>query len=334
MTTVPGDMEVICPVGDMLLSCTTNGEIRRFKVSSQTLCTASDVFRAMLGPTSKFKEATELRTAGDTDELYELAIEDDDLKVLRYILLYLHHQNLEVPTKISFQELVQVAVVIDKYDLRVALRFMGEMWLQQWKDKPVVSREWDSLLPQSRYENWLFVSWVFGEEDIFKRESAFLTRMSVIGEDGHLSFGIGFIVPESVSRAIAARRGSVIDAVSALCHNQLKKLADGSNAKSPPVCAQGGDQDSKEICDAIQYLLLERRLKKANLLPEDIRTTCGMSLRNLEGVFTSQLKGPQYPSGHPYCDVITKLLSTVVARLQNVEGPELAEFPSRASQRP
>jgi len=199
MSTVPEDMGAICPDGDMLLTCTTNGELRRFKVSSQTLCTASDVFRAMLGPTSKFKEATELRTAGGTDELYELAIEDDDLKVLRYILLYLHHRNLEVPTEISFQELVQVAVVTDKYDLRVALRFMGELWLQQWKDKPV-SRDWDTLLPQSRYENWLLISWVFGEEDIFKRESTFLTRVSVVGEDGHLSFGTGFIVPESVSR--------------------------------------------------------------------------------------------------------------------------------------
>jgi len=96
----------------------------------------------------------------------------------------------------------------------------------------------------------------------------------------------------------------------------------------------GGNQDLNETCDAIQHLLLERRLRKAGLLPEDIQTTCGMSLRHLEGVFTSQLKESQYLSGHSSCGVIANLLSIVVARLQSVEGPGLAEFPSRASQRP
>lgn len=118
----------------MIISCTTSGKNHRFKVSSQTLCTASSVFRAMLGPTSKFKEAQDLRNYGGADKLYEIPLEDDNLKVLRHILLCLHLQNLAVPNTISFEELVQAAVVTDKYDLGVALRFVGETWMAKWKN--------------------------------------------------------------------------------------------------------------------------------------------------------------------------------------------------------
>ncbi|KAI5859013.1 hypothetical protein BZA05DRAFT_451050 [Tricharina praecox] len=304
--TPSGELEIICPSGDMIISCTTSGKNHRFKVSSQTLCTASSVFRAMLGPTSKFKEAQDLRNYGGADKLYEIPLEDDNLKVLRHILLCLHLQNLAVPNTISFEELVQAAVVTDKYDLGVALRL-----------------DW-------AYDNWLLVSWVFGEETIFNKVSEVLIHKAVIDEDSYLSFGTGIIVPDSVSRAISIQRDAAFDSVFQVCGRLLEQLAGESETELPLHCKYGGETDAQEVCDTFQYTLLRRRFTKAGLLPEGIETARLDDLEHLWRIFAGMTGTRGYLEGHYNCDVTAGLKEEVYKLIVGVKGLELAEFPSRA----
>jgi len=198
---INGELVSIFEDGDLILDASTGLHSRRFKVSSHVLCAASSVFRAMFGPGGKFKESRELRTAEPSTELYVLPIEDDDLDVLQFVLMILHHRNSGVPLEIDFDELVQVAVLSDKYDLAVALRFTASAWRGRWRCKVNRTMAGSDTLADPGFENWLLVSWVFGETEIFKRLSEILIRTAIINEYDMLEFGddeLYLVVPDSV----------------------------------------------------------------------------------------------------------------------------------------
>lgn len=151
----------IAPYGDIILELTTKAGIAQLKVASQVLCTASPVFRAMLGPTSSFKEACELRTKTADTEPYRLVLADDNPEALAVILLALHCQNKFVPVDISFQNLLDLAVICDKYDCAAAVSLWADIWVKDWK----------KMAQDAGYEQWLFIAWTFGVEDVFQNLS-------------------------------------------------------------------------------------------------------------------------------------------------------------------
>lgn len=140
-----------------MLELPTSAGIAKLKVASQVLCSASPVFRAMLGPASSFREACELRKMSATAEPYRLVLEDDNPEALAVILLALHCQNKFVPVTVSFQNLLDLAIICDKYDCATAVSLWTDIWTKDWK----------KMAQDAGYEQWLFIAWTFGVEDVF-----------------------------------------------------------------------------------------------------------------------------------------------------------------------
>lgn len=145
--------------GDLILELTFKRGRARFKVSSQVLCLASPVFRAMLGPASRFKEAVELRESTTTIEPYVLPIEDDDPEALAIVLFAIHLQNSKVPTFIKEKRTIwNMAIICDKYDCTAAVSVWVDVWAEGWRKR---------AFRNSGHGLWLFISWTFGLADVF-----------------------------------------------------------------------------------------------------------------------------------------------------------------------
>ncbi|KAK8059867.1 hypothetical protein PG996_009797 [Apiospora saccharicola] len=106
----------------------------RLKVNSQYLCCASTVFRAMFGP--NWSEDQGLSKESPKD----VPLAEDDPDALYAIMCVIHHRNDLVPAEISPQELLQIAIAADKYDLSVALTFARAQWLQHQSKDIAVSK--------------------------------------------------------------------------------------------------------------------------------------------------------------------------------------------------
>ena len=172
MSTGTDDLEgyrEIASAGDVILKIPTATATTRLRVSSHVLCTTSPVFRAMLGPHSQFREAAELRTRS-TGNPYELPIEDDYPYALTAILLALHCRSEMVPVNPAFKDLVELAIVWDKYDCRGGLLPWVDIWTAAWKPHML----------DSGYEEWLFIAWVFGIKEVFDELSRKLILESYI----------------------------------------------------------------------------------------------------------------------------------------------------------
>jgi hypothetical protein len=163
MSAKTSDLKGYCEIascGDIILIVPAGAETMKLKVSSHVLCTASPVFCAMLGPNSQFKEACELRKHSVEDP-YELSLTEDYPRALMVVLLALHCRSGMVPGDFTFKNLVQLAIVCDKYDCREGLLPWVDTWTAAWKP----------YMFTSGYEEWLFVAWVFGIDMEFEELS-------------------------------------------------------------------------------------------------------------------------------------------------------------------
>lgn len=179
---VQGEQETkhleICAGGDMeiVLSC-PNNVTYRYQASSLQLCACSSVFRAMLGPKSSFSEAVALQNHRllqsknlSVDELYNLKVEDHDPIALAAVLNIIHGRLENLPDEIPFEGLLQVALICDFYDCVEMTRPWDKTWIKQW--------EFAAETPG--FESWLFIARVFKKEDVFKKISRKLVKISIV----------------------------------------------------------------------------------------------------------------------------------------------------------
>lgn len=161
---------VVDPEGDLYMKL--NGG--SLKVSRKALSLSSPVFLAMLGASSKFKEATN-RTV-DFDGVQILSFEEDSFETMTILTRIMHLQSDQVPATIAFKLLYQVAVLCDKYDLKRCLGPWTDIWTKPYLD----------CYARQGYEEWLFISIVFQYGGLFKD----LTRHLVINSEisGEFSF--------------------------------------------------------------------------------------------------------------------------------------------------
>ena len=107
-------------------------------------------------------EASTLQHAGRV----EIPLPEDDLDAMVIILRIIHHRYGEVSRQISRSLLAQVAVLVDKYDLRKSVEFVSTTWFDNFG----LGRKRGTLLPTNFCDElleWLFISWVFGHAEIF-----------------------------------------------------------------------------------------------------------------------------------------------------------------------
>lgn len=125
-TAVPDDRKEelanIAPSGDVIL--VVGAESLRLRVYSQCLRSASKIFDAMLGP--NWSEGQRRSEATPT----EVALPGDDAHAMRTICCFIHHRNDLEPDLLTAEEILQIAIEVDKYDLRVALKYASSEWLK------------------------------------------------------------------------------------------------------------------------------------------------------------------------------------------------------------
>jgi hypothetical protein len=152
----PDDSELIVldPEGDLILVVgydiieddlsDDDIDMRRLRVSSKTLCLASSVFAAMLGP--DFKEGQQLREYWRKPESSgcppTITLGEDDAVAMDIILSALHFKIHRVKDFLSARVIAKIAIHSDKYGLNGALN----PWINKWCDhQQFPLRAWSKL---------------------------------------------------------------------------------------------------------------------------------------------------------------------------------------------
>ena len=175
--------------GDLVISLKEGN----LKVSRKVLSISSPVFRAMFGAECRFKESTDKEF--ERDGIQAVSFEDDDFQAMAMIARIMHLQSDKVPDKLTFQQLYQVAILCDKYDLKRCLGYWPKMWATPY---------WNSYGIEG-YEGWLFMSTVFGYEGLFKEVTRHLILNSKVSTDDSLVTAKGIDVSERVSSTIIGK---------------------------------------------------------------------------------------------------------------------------------
>jgi len=198
----------ICPGGDMVIVLDTDAVLATYTVSSRTLRASSSYFCECLGPKSAFAEYSESRIpSADPEPATEskspsrfqfTANKKHDPTAVAVVLRILHAQTENFPTSIQFPALLAFAVVCEDYKCAAAAQPWAKIWMEQWR----------GYAEKPEYEDWLFISWVFGADNIFQsltRKFAgagiFEDREFVIAKDGEpkSTRKLGNYIPKEVT---------------------------------------------------------------------------------------------------------------------------------------
>lgn len=163
----------IDPHGDLILDLPPSDAQHSLRVASKALCLSSSVFRAMLGPSSKFQEGVKLRENAGGSAAH-ISLDDDSYDALLIVMNAIHLQIRKMPTTVTVDLFYQIAVVCDKYDLAEIL----VPWVKMWTDR------FQDVAKKPGYERWFLISWVFRQSKIFSnvtRELMLDTKLSKRG---------------------------------------------------------------------------------------------------------------------------------------------------------
>ena len=158
-----------------------------FRVSRSNMCCACKPWKAMLKPSSLFREGA-LHTA-------EVSFEDDDPPALRILLDIAHLNFNQIPKRLDFVTLLKISVLCDKYD---TVRLVTP-WIRKWTE---------SLKEQvyaPGHEEWLFIAWTFGDVNTYTLLTHDLVLGSRASYDGTLLGKTGlpigqYMPPEAIGR--------------------------------------------------------------------------------------------------------------------------------------
>lgn len=164
----PAARVIIDPDGDLQLSVGTANRFSRptiFTCDSKTLSRASKVWKTMLyGPWKESRDAS-----GNQNE-WVVELPDDKPKPMTTMLNIMHSRFENLPVigaQITLDELYELAVLSDKYDLAKMLRPWASSWLQPLRDKYpsgwLYTRQPEMTVD---YHQQLWVAWEFGDRTL------------------------------------------------------------------------------------------------------------------------------------------------------------------------
>jgi len=115
---------VIDPKGDVVLGLNCSDVKKKLLVSSKILSMVSPVFAAMFS--SRFKEGLHSVTPGSS---LEIPLPEDDAIAFETICNVVHYRHKHIPTEPSLEELMNIAIIADKYELCETLCGYSVIWL-------------------------------------------------------------------------------------------------------------------------------------------------------------------------------------------------------------
>ncbi|EPS45758.1 hypothetical protein H072_269 [Dactylellina haptotyla CBS 200.50] len=124
----------------------------RVYATQGSLVNASLVWSRLLDSENGFQKLATEVFDGRTISL--LSLPDDDVDSMLVLLKIIHYQNRTIPKTISYGQLLEIAILCDKYDCGVA-----EPWAQLWIENLLQDKEHDVMA--FGHEGWLRISRVF-----------------------------------------------------------------------------------------------------------------------------------------------------------------------------
>lgn len=163
---------ILDPAGDRFLVVNKGQSQQTFRVSSKAMCLASPVWRAMMDPSGPWKEA---------QDGAHVEFPEDDPDTLHIILNIVHFHFHRIPSSLTYEQLLDLAILCDKYDTARLLL----LWFQlHWKSP------FSKYAQEQGKECSLLIAWVFFDEDTFKNLAARLVTQSFL--DNEDKFDIDF----------------------------------------------------------------------------------------------------------------------------------------------
>ncbi|KAF8426184.1 hypothetical protein EV426DRAFT_572657 [Tirmania nivea] len=279
----PSPASVMDPEGDVVLLIPTDKGNARFQINSSTLCVVSPVFRAMIGRYSRFKEASALAgtKANESHTPYELTLEDDNQNALAVVLRIIHMKNHLVPKHLDEDQLYEVAVICDKYDMSQAVMLWTDRWIAA-----LVQNE-SAKPPTVVGHKWLFISYVFARKELFHKLSQELiftattstddsTALLMTAKDGS---GMNDYIPDSILGEIATCRQQSIESMIDCVHRAVDKYRQpGSEVR------QCKSSTKEEACDSLVLGFLIRALTLKGVYPIASSEVMHKSTRDIKGI--------------------------------------------------
>ena len=158
---------ILDPTGDLVLVIGSEADIQRVRVSRNAMTLASHPWSIMLHRNGNFREAS----AGT------VSFPDDNVDAFKILLQIAHLRFHEIPFSLEYDELLDIAILCDKYDTgRLCLPFYPS-WIR-------------SLRPlgdeNERSAEWCFISSTFRDHVIFSHVAERLVLSTRIDAEGQL----------------------------------------------------------------------------------------------------------------------------------------------------
>ncbi|KAL0633411.1 hypothetical protein Q9L58_007724 [Maublancomyces gigas] len=292
--------------GDVVLLI---GEATSLVVSSKVLSVASPVFAAMLSP--HFREGSSLSSTCPT----QIPLPDDPPVAVTTIVNILHFRNDSVWV-CTFEELFDIALVADKYDLALALGPWRHVWLMRIPDY-IVDVDGCPGQDSNRESREIFIRYVFKDPDGFEK----VTKQAIIWGEG--AEDVCEALPDWVAAGISKCRESVLRHLMSIAdHYRLQYQSPRVKCRVRPHVS--GAQAM--ACGAAVLGSLIRHYSELGIFPMPGRPYPGLSA----GKLAAGLKGLRcfvdLDTGHSVCTISARIAKRVDAALDDVKGLELADL--------
>ncbi|KAF5872370.1 uncharacterized protein Bfra_005729 [Botrytis fragariae] len=167
----------------------------RILVSSKHMSLASPVFKAIIKGESH--EDLVLRTTGKL----ELPLPDDDPPAMRILIDVIHGRMNSVPLKIDLNLFTQIAILVDRYQCREAVRLLPAIWKDELPSK-FSEYAWDDI------GRWICIAWQFELHDEFRRATQ-IVRESCTFSFEVLMATIGYDLP--IPKFVAGKFSAILN---------------------------------------------------------------------------------------------------------------------------
>ncbi|KAM3066352.1 hypothetical protein ACMFMF_010314 [Clarireedia jacksonii] len=199
-------------------------------VSSQHMCLASPVFKAMLQ--GEFREGKELKEM----KKINLPLPDDDLEAMKILVHIIHCKLKHVPLKVDLNLLTDIAILVDKYRMHEVTMIMAPIW-SEGVDKDTW-KQYDNII------RWIFIAWVFDMHEKFQSATQVMLYSSEFSVSQWMrSKNLDLPIPNHVLAEIEEARQKAVEDGMRLFRNLLEKY------KGDAILCTAGDSITPYLAD-------------------------------------------------------------------------------------
>lgn len=158
------NVPVLLDSDDVRLNVSHSNRSLTWSASSSRLAQVGPVWNKMMNP--PFPKASSKEGDDGGMEAKSIDFTDDSAEARLILLRIAHCQFSKIPLRLESGMILDMAVLCDKYDCVGLVKPWLDMWLVD---------EW-SQYDRPGNEQWLFIAWVFGREQIFEALARKLQR--------------------------------------------------------------------------------------------------------------------------------------------------------------